>query len=250
MRWRSWLVGMVAGWCLQAGATEVVVYNPYLTPPFVYDNGGLASEVVAWLNRQPGHFHFTLQTLPKARLMGTTTEQGDAFAGLILFQMPAFMGDAVQQKFYWSKPLYSEENVLVFSGRTAMGISRVDDLQGMSMGRVRGHSYRSLAAMLDSNQLHSEEVNDEETNLRKLKAGRIDFTQLARSVYVHYSKRPEFAGLFSVREAFEPPVLRQLAVGKANPALYQWVTQLVQRSRQDSGWQRIMQRYQLTPYKE
>lgn len=225
-------------------AGEIAAYNPYLTSPFVREEGGgLAADVVAYLNRQPGNFRFVLKNVPKARVVALAERDGGTFSDVIMFQMPGFMGDAEGRKYRWTRSAFVDRNVLVFAQHPGEKVTRPSDLAGLRFGGVRGHHYRGLDGVQQDGRLHREDVGDESGNLRKLAAGRIDVTQMARSTFAAYSA--EYGERFYVQDSFDPPVLRQFAVGLGNPALHRWLENVVQRARSDPAWRELLARYQL-----
>jgi len=177
---RTGLILLLA-WPLWAGAASYRAYNTYLHPPFVRaDGGGLAVDLVHALNRHMGPDSFELENMPRARFLAMANQSQGRIDGIALFLSPAFLREPLASRVRWSAPLFADHNVLVFREGHVPSKPMPAALRGLRFGAVRGNVYRFLDGMGRRGELQVDEVADEMNNLRKLAAGRIDFTVLNR----------------------------------------------------------------------
>jgi polar amino acid transport system substrate-binding protein len=201
---------------------EVVAYNSYLEPPFVEaGQDGIAPQLVSYLNQTlRGHYHFTLKNVPRQRMLTAYFAEPASFSGIALLMAPEFVDDSAMRKFLWSRPLFSDYNVLVFHGPTAPSITRLEQLKGRSLGAVRGNHYGKLDPMLAAGTVTRQDNSTHRANLLKLMVGRIDFTYVNRLVYAELiNEAPLAANLVAIREPEAAPYARRILVGRGDPEL-------------------------------
>lgn len=77
-------------------------------------------------------------------------------------------------KFYWSMPLFTEDNIFVLSKDNSFKLDNHDDLNGKVLGCILGYYYRGLMDRFERNIIIREDAKSLKSNLLKLKSGRID----------------------------------------------------------------------------
>lgn len=86
---------------------------------------------------------------------------------------PTWLGEHAD-KFYWSIPLFSEDNIFVISKQNIFKIESHNDLDGKILGCILGYYYRGLMDKFERNIIIREDAKSLTSNLLKLKTGRID----------------------------------------------------------------------------
>ncbi len=223
-----------------AGETVLTAINTYRYPPFMYPDGsGLCQELVKHLNHElKGRYRFELQHLPRMRLLRAHLDAPLHFDAVGLMLAPNFIDDDGRSRYLWSTPVFDDYNVLVFAGAKAPPIRVLSDLKGKRYGTVRGYRYTGLETMVADGVVHLDLANDEFSNLRKLLAGRIDFTQMNRFMYRNLAHEPEFAGkLSSVRTPGPNTFARHLFVARDRPELLAAINEALATLPCNRGWQ-------------
>jgi len=77
--------------------------------------------------------------------------------------------------YYPKETIIESPWVMWIREKSGLKFDSYDDLKGRKIGLVRGYSYTPEFREFIKNQKSSEEVTDDETNFRKLNAGRIDY---------------------------------------------------------------------------
>lgn len=162
--------------------TTLPALNSYAQPPFVLPTteptSGLAAAFVGMLNDQLAQGpQLQLENLPRRRLELELASRG--FSGIALFLAPEFLAAPAQQGGAWSVPVMVDENLLV--SVRPLRLSSLDDLQGLRLGGIAGHIYRTLVPLIDDGRLEREDAVDHISNLKKLCLGRIDVVVISRS---------------------------------------------------------------------
>lgn len=205
-----------------AAEINLTAINTYRYPPFMYPDGsGTCQELVKHLNqRLAGRYHFDLQHLPRMRLLRVHLDQPTHFDAVGLLLAPNFIDDDSRARYLWSTPVFEDFNVLVFRGPQAPDVRLLSDLRGKRYGGIRGYRHVGLESMLADGVILLEPANDELSNLRKLLAGRVDFTQMNHFQFRQMTANPEFMGkLSSVRTPGPSVFSRHLFVARDRPEL-------------------------------
>jgi polar amino acid transport system substrate-binding protein len=226
-------------------AATYTAYNTYLHPPFVQPDGnGLAAELVQALNRHMGEDQFVLQNVPRARFLAMARHAPKRIDGIALFLSPTFLKSSVGRRYGWSAPLFLDHNVLVFKAGNVPGSPMPGSLRGLRFGAVRGHVYRFLDDMERRGELVVDEVGDEMNNLRKLIAGRIDFTVVNRLHFRALAEHsPELQQLVATPEPGGDFTRHLLQSPRLPPATAKRLAVAVQALQRDPEWQAVLARY-------
>lgn len=239
---------VLLGWLLAApawGATYTA-YNTYLYPPFVHaDGSGLARDMVALLNRHMGEDRFVLANVPRARFLVMASQAGRDFDGIALFLVPRFVeGRLPPGRYLWSAPIFRDFNVLVFRATHQPSGPLPGALHGWRFGAVRGNTYTYVDPLVARGAVQRDEGADELGNLRKLAAGRIDFTQLNQMNFRQLnSDVQDLQGLVAVMEPGSMFQRHILLSRHAPEALRARLAAVLARLPQDREWQQLAARY-------
>lgn len=230
----------------------VEAYNTYEGPPFVLpERQGLAAALVRVLNDQlRPRYHFELNHLPRQRLLKIHLDPPERFDGVALFLAPAFVGDAEQQRFLWSDPLFEDRNLLVLPRDRQPAELGLDWLQSKTMVSVRGQRYAVLDPLLSEGRLKRIDVIDERSALKMVLLARADFTQMNQLMYHHLTQDLGLQDrLIGLPEPGGGSFHRRILVGKAGADLLAPLNQAIAALPCDAQWQRLARRYgfQLAP---
>ena len=232
-------------------AAEVMLtaINTYRYPPFIYPDGsGLCDVLVRHLNQQlKGRYRFELQHLPRMRLRRAHLDTPLHFDAVGLMLAPSFIDDDGRSRYLWSTPIFEDYNVLVFAGATPPPVHLLSDLKGKRYGTVRGYRYMGLESMIADGVVQLDLTNDEHSNLRKLLAGRIDFTQMNRFMFRNVTSETEFAGkLSSVRTPGPNSFTRHLFVARDRPELLAALNEALATLPCNPEWQAMARKTDIT----
>lgn len=230
-------------------AEEMVpAYNTYQAVPFVVGDGGLAADLVGYLNNKlKGKYQFKLTQIPRETLNKTVL--GDAgFKGAVLFLSPPFVDDAAKTRYLWTQPMMHDSNAVISLASRKLEYAGPDSFKGLKFGAVRGNRYLGLEDRFGKD-IQKEEVNEELSNIKKVAAGKIDVTIMANSTFRYLMKQmgkqnAEHSNLYtSSRTHLEFD--RHLFVAKDNAALARELDGVVAGMKADPAWKAVLARYGL-----
>ena len=242
------LSGLMAapGWAASSHPFTVAVYNTYLGAPFVLETGGLARDLLVYLEGALAPtYRFQLENLPRGRLVRDVLADSDNFDGVVLFLNPAFLADVEQKKYLWTAPLFVDHNLLIFN-RPPPPTMTAMTLRGMRFGAVMENRYHGIDDLVAEGSVIREHASNELATLKKLADRRIDFTQMNRSMFLALSRQPPFDQVFyAVPNPWFERFSRHILVGKKAPELAARLRAVVDKMPRDKAWRKILARYQL-----
>ena len=243
------LGGLFAGaaWAQTSSAPVVTAFNSYAHPPFVDEDGGLAADLVAYLNQKlAGAYRFQLETIPRSRLMRLHLADPAVFDGIVLFLHPRFVDDPEQRRFLWTDGLFVDRNLLVFRGPMAPPVRHLNDLAGMRFGASLDARYKGLDELVSSQVITRVDSSSLSDSLKQLVAGRVDFTQTNATALHAMERKPVWAHQFaSLPVPGDPEFARHILIGKKNADLAERLSGLVKGMPTDPRWKAIASRYML-----
>lgn len=162
-------------------------YNTYHVAPFTLEQGGLAADLIDYLNQKfSNKYQLRLQLIPRERLKLTVLQDGN-FKGIVLFLNPAFLPSLDQKKYHWTSAIMDDANLVISAANKKIIYSGIDSLKNLRFGAVLGHNYSGINEQ-ETKDIKRENVADESANLKKLLTGRIDFTIMPASTYYYLVK--------------------------------------------------------------
>lgn len=229
-----------------AAERQLVVYNTYSDEPFVTPTGGLAAELVAYLNgRLAGKYHFTLQTMPRMRLNQLVISAPD-FDGIVLFLNPNFVVDTTH-KFYWTDPFMQDANYVVSNVDRKIDYTGPASLNGLKFGAIRGYHYLNLDSQFGET-IEREDANDEVANLKKVAFGRVDVTIVPASNYRYFVKSADssFTAKLYVARQRHMTFSRYIFCASNDVALSRDLAAVVASMKSDKRWADVMNSFGLS----
>ncbi|TFW00773.1 transporter substrate-binding domain-containing protein [Oxalobacteraceae bacterium OM1] len=230
-----------------AGAEEALTaYNTYQSVPFVTEKGGLAQDLVAYLNQKlKGKYQFQLNSLPRDRLNQTVINDPN-FKGIVLLLNPLFVDDAERKKFLWTQPVMADSNAVISMASKKIEYTDPDSLKGTRFAGISGNRYAGLEDRFGKD-IQRDNVGEEMTNIRKVAAGRADVTIMAFSTYRYLVKQiGESAKLDTTLYVSSKPHAkfdRFIFVSKADPVLAKELDGVIGGMKADPAWKAVLARY-------
>jgi ABC-type amino acid transport substrate-binding protein len=172
--------------------------------------GGLITELETAIARELGHPATFLATPRKRVEQSLETGRGD----VLCYYDPVWLEHP--DHFGWTGPIIANSNLLVARQGVELP-DRVGNLQQGRIGMVSGYVYPELQDLAQRPGIQRDDAPDDESNFRKLIAGRTDFL-LTHQLFLDYmlALQPELASKLGGRlvvRSFET----RCAVGKASP---------------------------------
>lgn len=239
-----WLVAMALGlWAAApARADEVTLFNTYLSPPYVLQEGGLAADTTAYLNKQlAGRFVLRLVNMQRSRLRGTVLDSSD-FNGAVLFVNPAFVDDAAMQRYRWTEPVMRDTNVVVSPVRQPFHYEGLESFDGKTFLAITGSRYVGLEERFGKS-VHRVDGTSEMHILRRMVEGPGDVTVISRGVATWLSREPDLAGKLVIDEKPFATFNRHILVAPRNPELAAALEKVVKAMPSDPAWRAVLARY-------
>jgi len=224
----------------------VAAYNTYQAVPFVVEKGGLAADVVGYLNgRLKGKYRFQLETVPRKQLNDTIAADPN-FKGVVLFLNPMFVDDADRKKYLWTQPILHDSNAVISLATKKIEYSDPASLNGLRFGGVQGNRYAGLEDRFGKD-LQREDVTEELSNLKKVSSGRVDVTIMPSSTYRFLLKQlgPQnpLGNTLHVSSKPHAKFDRFLFVSRSNAALARELDAVVADIGTDPAWKAILVKY-------
>lgn len=177
---RKLILGAVGTYALPSAASELTIHisngewAPFMGTSLPYH--GFVSRIVTEAFRLEGvsvHYEF----FPWARAYYVAQHgEFDASIGW-------YWNEDRAQDFLFSDPVFVESQVLFFLKDRPLPWSALSDLQGKSIGAVRGYTYGDdFKKLEESKRINVQRTSSDAQNLKMLLAGRIDAVVISRAV--------------------------------------------------------------------
>lgn len=239
------LMTLLAALLLPAARAETVtVYTSANFAPLVIDGTrGIYHEAIEYLNRQaPPGTSFRLAYLPRKRLQ-MRLEEG-TLDGIVIGMMPQWFDDAAQKKYLWTPPFAVDRFVLVSRAETPLHPDVPGALSGKSIGLTLGYVYPGLEEWIERHGLLRQDAMSEEINLEKLRRGRIDCVAVSESVARYFVRLHALNGSLAFIDLPGRATERRFLVPLGRNDLFDKLSPIVKRMRDDPLWLRMASKYQ------
>lgn len=238
----AWVAGLMLAPAALAAVETISTYNSYAVAPYVIDaEHGLARALVDRLNAKLlPRYRLALHQIPRIRLDMSELSKGSAFAGAVLFINPRFVGDAARTRFLWSKPLFTDCNLVISRKEAPLDYQGPATLGGLRFGGVRGYRYSVLDDLARAGKLVREDSQDELSGLNKVARGRLDLTVVPYTIYSYAVAEQALAPHLYVAPRPLQCFSRHILVSRANPALLKALDQAIDALAADPKWKSTM----------
>jgi len=233
-----------------AGADTIVkAYNSYRGPPYVDGNGGLAPDLVRYVNHKlEGRYTLQLVTLPR-RQLNQLMEAPGGFEGVALFLSPAFIGDVPRKRFHWSPAFLDDSNAIVSRIDNPVRYEGPASLVGLRFAGIYGNRYPGIDEYVGKSLTRSN-APDAMSNLRKLVAGEADFTVMPISSFRYLRRQMDREklplGQLHVGDKPFSQFGRHFVLARDAGALATELDKIAAAMPCDREWRRIALRYHFT----
>lgn len=221
-----------------AAVDTITAFNSYAVAPYFIDaDHGLAPALVERLNaRLAPRYHLALRQIPRIRLDLSELSKGDAFAGTVLFINPRFVDDAARVRFLWTRPLFTDCNLVVSQHDAPVDYQGPASLEGLRFGGVRGYRYSVFDDLARAGKLVREDSQDEISGLNKVARRRVDLTVVPYTIYSYAVAEQALAPLLYVAARPLQCFSRHILVSRANPDLLKALDLAIEALANDPQW--------------
>lgn len=235
----------VLGAIASAAAADLTLHTYHSTPPFVTGDGkGLTYELAEYMTRKSnGALTVKVSVLPRGRV--DRAVQAADFGGAVPWVFPAWFKDKDRTRYLWSEALFPDENIIVSSPAKRIDYTGPDSLAGTRFAGVLGHAYAGIDDLVKSGQIRRQDARNEESNLKKVAAGRADATLLPGSAADFLVPQLGIADRIHVSANPQSQYTRHLLLGKGSAELLRQVDAIVVEMKNDPAWQEILKKYRI-----
>lgn len=227
---------------MAVASERVIVYSQYDYPPFWYPDGrGLTLELAKTLTaHSKGQYQFEVQILPRKRLDKQLVDAN--WQGLIPWVLPIWFHDENKTHYVWTGSLMQDADLII--SHQNLQFDTPESLQGKILGGILGHRYAEFEALISTGKIVRDDAPNQEMNLKKLQAKRVDFIFTPHSSWVELklSNPSSIQNLVSAnnpRNRYERLVL----ISPHNAELSKYVVKTVDQLSKDPVW-----RAKINPY--
>jgi ABC-type amino acid transport substrate-binding protein len=225
-------------------STAAVLFNYHQAPPFVSENGtGFSEDLSDYLIRRIDSEQLSMKTLPRKRLDAVMAAPD--FNGAVLLVAPLWFGDAGMKTYFWTKPIFVEEDVIVSPASRDFEYQSPDSLKGKTVGIVRGYQYPMFDALVESRSMTRYDTPDEISGLQMVSNNRLDAIVIARSTLGFMANELKVNDKIHVSAVPVNSYDRRILVSKSNPQLKNALDAVIAAMPKDPAWKAILNRYSI-----
>ncbi len=215
---------------------NVDVYTYHNHAPFITDKDkGLSYDLINYLNKQSDQFTFNLKVVPRKRLnyylkpwiskkCGNTKKCSTEWMVLWVNHKWGFGKDSLEN-FNWT-PLFEDSNAIIYSTKNKIEYKNPNSLIGKTLAGIGGHRYVGIDELVKEAKIERIDGKDEEKNLQKVLAGRVDVTLLPASAFVYYQLQDKSLNTLSASKTPHQSYMRNIMSTVKNPELYKFLKDL------------------------
>ena len=239
------LCGIGLAKAASSGAHEpAVLFKYHESAPFVDKNGqGFAADLSDYLIRRMEGEPSSMKTVPRRRL--DTLMTAPDFNGAVLLVEPSRFGDPSMKTYYWTKPIFVEEDVIVSLAIHDFEYQSPDSLKGKTGGIVRGYQYPMFDALIEKGSITRYDTLDETSGLQMVNLNRLDAIVIARSALGFLANELKLNDKIHISKVPVNSYERRILVSKRNPQLKGALDLGIAGMAKDPAWKSILNRYSL-----
>jgi polar amino acid transport system substrate-binding protein len=242
-RFFSALLALSLATCVAAAqAVEVTVFTSSSSPPLIVgDHGGIYRDMIAYLNRQNLGLTFKLAYIPRKRLQVKVEE--DSIDGIVIGMMPAWFGDAAQNKYLWTVPFQQDRFQMVVPIASPIRLEAPLRMRGRTAGLVLGYAYPGIDRWIDQRGMVRSYAPSEETSLEKLTLDRVDSVIVSELVARYYLRTHNLQQKYRMFSLPAVGTERRFLVPFKQRAVYDKLAPVIRKIKDDPEWIRLMNNY-------
>ncbi|MCG8313209.1 MAG: ABC transporter substrate-binding protein [Pseudomonadales bacterium] len=236
-------VGLVFSQILMA-ADNIPLYTYNTPPPFYPDDpGNLSSYLANFFSEASPDKKFEAVYLPRKRLDNLITNS--TWDGAIVWANPIWFNDPERHNYLWSNPIATDYNLVLSQKKLALEYEGPDSLSGLKLGGILGHVYVEFEDMIKRGNLIRENTHSYQSNLLKLKAGRVDVIFIpASSLSLLLASDPEMSHWLHIAKRPRSKFQYFLFCDNSNHELVAFINTQLKRLQSDPKWLAKIQRWE------
>ena len=223
----------ISGLLMAAESTPLYTYN---TPPPFYpgDSDDLSSYLAKFLS-EASNKKFEALYLPRKRLDKLVSD--DNWQGAIMWANPTWFNDPERQTYLWSNPIATDYNLVLSHKHRPLEYQGPRSLIGLKLGGILGHVYVEFEEMIKQGSLIRENTHSYESNLLKLKAGRVDVIFIpASSLSILLKLNPDMRDWLHIAKQPRSKFQYFFFCERSNSQLISFLNEQIKRLENDTEW--------------
>lgn len=225
-----------------ARSEQIVVLSTYHNfPPFITGDGtGLTYELADYLSERSQVYKFVVQLLPRKRL-DVMLEKEDM---IVPWVTPVWFGKGAKDRFRWSKTLFEDGSVYVWSSQSDDKFEKPGDLIGRLLGGISGYRYVGVDQLVESGMVKRLDVATEVQLLQMIANRRVDVGIAPASGTSFIIKQQGWSKKYKI--AAHHKFQRSLLIKTENRDLLDFINREVLNIHKVSDWNYIIEKYGIT----
>ncbi|WP_028455013.1 hypothetical protein [Chitinilyticum litopenaei] len=200
------------------------LYTDYEEPPYATaqpDN--LTSQLAAYLTTaSKGAYRFTAVQVPRRRLDALVATPD--WKGVIAWGNPNFFSNLPGGSLLWTSSYMKDTDLVVSLRSKPVNYSGPQSVTGLRVGAIRGWQLNDLDQAIRSGLIRREYAPTGIANLKKLRAGRVDFILLQGSSMPYYRREfPDLDDWIYISPTPRREFTRHFAVAPLEGKLYEFL---------------------------
>ncbi|WP_339671637.1 transporter substrate-binding domain-containing protein [Dasania marina] len=230
--------------CLAEQSQTITLYAYHNAPPFVInaaaDKGLNYDFLKALQSHAPSNIHFQYQYIERPQL------NQRLIAGLptiALWANPVWFNDSEQKKYLWSRPLFSDKDVVVAKKQSSLQYYSPSDLSGLTIGVRKGYYYAGVSELMSSEEIIRKDAASDKGNIEQLMRGDVDAIIISKSSFFYYAKLLKVISATAIVGQPHSSYKRHLLISHHYQAQEQAINDALLKLSKDENW-----RFRLTIY--
>jgi len=221
----------------------IVMYTYQNNTPFIENletQSGLSFDLARYLNHKQKKYSISIEYIPRKRL--------DLYLNntpvIIILTSKSWQNDINESKYLWTGPVLLEKKHFIWSAEKPINYNGLESLRGLIFGAVRGYNYLQLEPYFADKSIQQEIGNNEVANLKKLLAGRIDFTEVSISSYRTYLlENKDMVGKFIIHKDANYESSRDIMFTKDHLSFFEFINPIILNMQHDKVWHQYLEKY-------
>jgi len=221
----------------------IVMYVYQNNTPFIKNletKSGLSFDLAKYLNHKQKKYIIAVKYLPRKRLHFYLNNK----PVIMILTNKSWQNDKNGTKYLWSGPVLLEKKYFIWSIEKPIDFKGFESLRGLTFGAVRGYNYSQLEPYFIDKSIQKEIGDNEVSNLKKLLAGRIDFTEISLSSYRTYLiENKDMVGKFVIHKKANYETSRDIMFTKDYLSFFQFINPIILNMKHDKEWHQYLEKY-------
>ena len=221
------------------------------TPPWqtnIQGLKGLSYELATFLNSEKNSpFHFAAEFIVRNRI-NQILEKGNEPI-VVAWVQPAFFDDENKTKFYWSKPLISDSQLILSSAKNPLLFYNLNSLKGKVFSAVAGLRYRTLEPFIKSSEIKRVDSIRYVTAIENVLSANkgLDFCIIENTTLNFFKNIDKtiinLNNSYVSKKPLNPLYKRSLLIPRSNKKLFDYLEKRLKIIDKDREWKKILKKY-------